>query len=222
MKKRMLPSLFSLLLLLPLLCLADSSGDEALTLLNTPQSSNQSGANPGIPLQTEELRDIQGPVPTSEPLPYLLIFGSLTVILFIAAALFWYFKKRVKPALPPIPPWERALMELANAREFLNPERGLLYMDRASQILRRYIELRFTIHSTRQTTQEFLRGLKDIAPNSQLHIYRNELQDCLEQADMAKFAHYIPNLENLEMMEDAVITFVKKTEPAPEPKDGKP
>ena len=31
---------------------------------------------------------------------------------------------------------------------------------------------------------------------------------------MAKFAHHLPSLGNLEQMEVAVTTFVKKTEPA--------
>lgn len=222
MTKRITLSILSLLLLLPFSCLADSSGDAPLTLLNRPQASNQAGPNPQVTLQAEELRDIQGPVPIPETVPYLLILGSVIGLLLIAALVFWYFKKRVKPALPPIPPWEKALTDLAEARELLSPERGLMYMDRASQILRHYIESRFTIGSTRQTTREFLRGLKDVGADSPLQTYRSELQGCLEQADMAKFAHYIPKLENLELMEDAVITFVKKTEPAPEPKGGRP
>lgn len=222
MTKRLILSILALLLLLHTPCLAGSSDDGPLTLLNKPQSSNKAGTNPQAALQAEQLRDIQGPVPISEPLPYLLILGGVIGLLLIAALVFWYNKKRVKPSLAPISPWEKALTDLAEARELLSPERGLMYMDRASQILRHYIESRFTIGSTRQTTREFLQSLQDVGANSPLQTYKNELRGCLEQADMAKFAHYIPKLENLELMEDAVITFVKKSEPVPAPKGGRP
>mgnify|MGYP000500050280 CR=1 FL=1 len=52
--------------------------------------------------------------------------------------------------------------------------------------------------------------------------FRNELQNCLEQADLAKFAHRRPGQHNLELMEKAVTTFVKKTEPTGAQMEEKP
>lgn len=121
-----------------------------------------------------------------------------------------------------MPPWEKALLDLADAKKLLSPERALLYMDRVSQILRGYIEARFAIQSTRQTTREFLQGLTDVGGSSPLQAHKSELQDCLEQADMAKFAHHHPALGNLEQMEVAVTTFIKKTEPVEQPKASRP
>lgn len=207
------------MLFLPVCCAADGKREEPLTLLNKPQQaipSNQQQNKNNI----QELRDIQGPVPISEPLPYILLLGGSLATLLLLAAIFWVMRKRKKPDPPPIPAWEQALQDIANAKKLLTPERGLLYMDRASQILRRYIESRFSIQSTRQTTREFLQGLKTVGADSPLQTYRNELQLCLEQADMAKFAHHIPDLNNLELMENAVITFVKRTEPTQVPKGG--
>ena len=224
MIKRIAPLLVFLLLLLPVVSFSDSSDNAPLTLLNEPQVGSTTGPNNNIANISEQLRDIRGPVPFSEPLPYLLIIGSVLLLTLLAAAIYYYLKKRTRPAPPSVPPWEKALMDLAEAKKLLTAERGLSYMDRASQILRCYIEARFSIQSTRQTTTEFLRGLKGAGPDSPLQTYKDELQACLELADMAKFAHHIPKLENLQLMEDSVVTFVKRTEPVPhpDPKGGQP
>jgi hypothetical protein len=161
------------------------------------------------------LRDIHGPVPIAEQAPYLLIAGVVFLLLVIAALIYWYLKKKKLPATPPMPPWEKALLDLAEAKSLFKAERGIVYMDRASQILRTYIESRFAVQSTRQTTREFLHSLTGIGDNSPLQTYKTELKDCLEQADMAKFAHHLPQHDNLEQMETAVTNFVKKTVPQP-------
>lgn len=192
--------------------LAASSVEQPLTLLNTQKQGNAPPQAAGLIQPTEELRDIYGPVTIKEPVPYLLLFGIAALLLTLAFIFYRFWKKRTIAGPPPIPPWEKALLELAEARSLLHPEHGLSYMDRVSTILRHYIESRFSIQSTRQTTREFLHGLQSVTPSSPLNTYKNELQDCLERADLAKFARRRPELENLELMELAVTTFVKKTE----------
>lgn len=161
------------------------------------------------------LHDIHGPVPIAEQPPYLLIAGVVCLLLVIAALIFWYLKNKKLPAPSPMPPWERALLDLAEAKSLASTERGILYMDRVSQILRAYIESRFAIQSTRQTTREFLHSLTGVGDSSPLRTYKTELKDCLEQADMAKFAHHLPQRDNLEQMEAAVTNFVRQTTPQP-------
>jgi len=212
--------IFLWLFIFPLCSYAASSGNSApLTLLKDPQQTSQATQNQGI--NNQELHDIHGPVPIKEQPPYLLVGGVILLVLLLLALAYWYFKKKVKPAPPPIPPWDKALLELADAKMLLSPERGLLYMDRLSQILRSYIESRFAIQSTRQTTREFLQGLTGVDDSSPLQTFKTELQECLEQADMAKFAHHLPKLENLEQMELAVTSFIKRTEPAEPVKRGR-
>jgi hypothetical protein len=193
-----------------------------LTLIPQQQQGNQPSQLPGMTGQGEELRDIYGPVPIQEPVPYLLLLGAAGLLLVLGFLSWRFWKKRSKPGPVPIPPWEKALRELAEARSLLSPEHGLTYMDRASTILRHYIEARFLIQSTRQTTGEFLHGLQSVTPSSPLMTFRNELQNCLEQADLAKFAHRRPGQQNLELMEKAVTTFVKKTEPTGAQMEEKP
>jgi len=207
-----------LLFMLPVLSFAATNGEAPLTLLNKPAKTPQTAQNQNIPFQDNKLHDIHGPVPIAEQPPYLLLGCIFLVVLLIAAAIFWFIKKKGKATPPAISPWEKALQDLTDAKNLLSPERALAYMDRASQILRQYIEARFAIQSTRQTTREFLQGLTTIGGNSPLQAHKTELQECLEQADMAKFAHHHPALKNLQQMEVAVTAFIKKTEPVETPK----
>ncbi|MGB3210653.1 MAG: hypothetical protein WBB19_08125 [Desulforhopalus sp.] len=201
---------------------AESSGDAPLQLLNPDQKNDKISKNQVIGNKNEFLRDIRGPVPLKEQPPYLLIAGGVVLALLLLAALYWYLKKRGVPTLPVIPPWEQALLDLARARKLLSAERGLLYMDRVSQILRKYIESRFAIRSTRQTTREFLQSLTEVGGSSPLQTYKAELQNCLEQADMAKFAHHLSERASLEEMEVAVTTFIERTKPVEPPKSANP
>jgi hypothetical protein len=224
----MIGRLFLLLLLLVLILPVGSfaEGNTApLTLLKKPDPATRPAPgqhNQTISKSDEELRDIYGPVATTERPPYLLIIGIICLVLLAAAAIIWFFKKRTTPAPPPVPPWEKALLELADARRWRSPERALAYMDRVSQILRSYIESRFAIQSTRQTTREFLQSLTAVGTALPLQTHKSALQACLEQADMAKFAHHVPEIENLEKMEEAVTSFIKKTEPAESAKGSRP
>lgn len=220
MRSRCVLCLLSALFILPVHIFAASNGngEPPLTLLQKAGKSTQTAQQPNISFQDKELHDIHGPVPITEPPPYLLIGGVILLLLLVAAAVYWFLKKRTKPVPPPIPPWEKALLDLVEAKKILCPERALLYMDRVSQILRSYIESRFAIKSTRQTTREFLQSVTGIS-NSPLQAHKTELQTCLEQADMAKFAHHIPEIKNLELMDQAVTTFIKKTEPTDPPKE---
>lgn len=193
-----------------------------LTLMKAPKQSAVSSSGQPLPQMSAqqqgqgpalELYDIYGVVQTKAAIPYLYIILGTLLVLIAGALLYWWLKKRAKRVFTPIiPPWERAITDLNAAKSLQNKEQGRAYMDRASQILRHYIEQRFAIKSTRQTTGEFLYSLGG-EKNSELTNYRPELQSCLEQADMAKFAHKEQDEENLVVMEEAVTTFVHSTRP---------
>lgn len=218
-------ALLTLLLFLGLTisCQAETAEEGPLTLMKPPQTGGQTSQQQIAPAgQPDEFFDIHGPVPYSPEPPYLLISGITLAVLLLLAGIYWFMKNRKKPLPPAIPPWDTALAELNEARKLFNPSQSLLYMERVSSILRSYIESRFAIRSTRQTTREFLQKVKRTAKNTEtLQRSRPELQACLEQADMAKFAHRIPDQENMEQMERAVTAFIRKTQPAPSGKGGK-
>lgn len=208
-----------LFFLLPLSAFAEGSGDESLTLLNRPQQNTASLQQPQATGQHQEIRDIHGPVELrkqSRSLLYGFIIGLL--LLLLLAAVILLIKRRKKTVPVPVPPWEQALSELTEARLLLSPGLALRYMNRVSLILRNYVESRFAIKSTRQTTREFLSSLNKTSADPAIRNCKGELQTCLEQCDMAKFAHQIPLQQNMEMMESAIIAFVEKTMPDPEQK----
>jgi hypothetical protein len=209
----------SILLLQPLLLFgaravpAADTAEDTLTLQKAPGQQTTK--------QTEALHDIHGPLPTSEYPPYLVEAAIALLVLLLLALLFFFLKRRKKPQPPAVPPWDKALMELDQARQLMSSGQSLLYMDQAGQILRRYIELRFTIRSTRQTTREFFARLND-SVHSPLIEYQRELRACLEQADMAKFAHLLADEGHMQQMEEAVRAFINRTRPETAAPGGRP
>ena len=211
---RFLFPLFCLLIfLLPLSTFAEEGTDTPLTLLNKPQKTTTSLQQPQPAGQPQEVRDIYGPLELKEQAGMQLYGGIIALLLLLAVAVFLLLKRRKQPTIPPTPPWEKALSEISEARKLLTPDRALLYMNQVSLILRNYMESRFGIKSTRQTTREFLSTLANSSADPSIRNCRTELQTCLEQCDMAKFAHQIPLQENMELMEGAIIGFVEKTRP---------
>ena len=99
------------------------------------------------------------------------------------------------------------------ARNLITAEQSLQYATELSLILRRYIEARFRIQSTRKTTKEFFTGLTESPKQESIlpEDHRERLKECLEECDMAKFARYVPDRNSMEKMESAVQYFVEST-----------
>jgi len=193
---------------LPGIAAAAQTPQPPLQLRPQQQSPGQAVQQTDIPT---ELHDIKGPLDLPEPVPYLLYGLIALAALVVLALLYWWLFRRPKPVVPPIPPAVRARDELMRARELMTPEQALSYMQRISEILRRYLEARFLLPTTRQTTREFFRELTN-AP--ELAACEDELQSCLERCDLAKFAHKPAALGQLQEMEESVLDFVNRTEPA--------
>lgn len=211
--KLLLYPVFLIIFLFPSATFADKPTNAPLTLLNQPTKNTVSQQQQQAAYKPQELRDIYGPLELQEPSKILLYIAVLALLLLLAAAVFFLLKKRKQPVIPTIPPWEKALSELNEARGLLTPDGALQYMNRISLILRNYVESRFIIKSTRQTTREFLYNLNNSSADPAIRNCKPELRTCLEQCDMAKFAHQVPLQENMEMMEEAIIGFVEKTKP---------
>lgn len=209
--------LFLLFLSLVPLSAISATEDEPLTLLKQPQK-NAALQQTQPAGETSVLRDIHGPIELKNQSRTLIYGALILLLLLILWGIYLLIKKRKKAAPPLIPPWDQALLEISEARILLSSNMALGYMGRISLILRRYVESRFAIKSTRQTTREFLHNLNNSSTDPVIRSCRGELQTCLEQCDMTKFAHHIPQQENMEMMEGAVIAFVEKTRPDIQPK----
>jgi hypothetical protein len=190
----------------PALCAENSP---ALVPMPDPQSALPVPSSLG-PTQTT-LHDIRGPVPLPDP-PDLLFWFLIALALLIMAGLFLYIRKRRKKEPPPPLSHEIALRELDLLRSLMNEAQALLYADQLAELLRRYLEARFRIPSTRQTTREFLLDLgKKSPPGNNLAQHHERLRNCLEQCDLSKFAHFTPGRQGLEAMEQAVRDFIMAT-----------
>ena len=186
-----------------------------LQLVPDQQQGQTSPMAPNLPPVTETLHDIRGPVELPDGVGALIWLLIGLAVLLLAGLLFYLWKRR-KKGLQKLPqPHEIALLELAGLRSMMNPAQALLYAAQLSELLRRYIEARFQIHSTRQTTREFFGSLVENSQVSHdLKDHQAHLQACLEECDMAKFAHYSPDQQGMAAMEQAVRGFVEATGPA--------
>ncbi len=94
-------------------------------------------------------------------------------------------------------PWEQALLALRGLRDSMCKGEigGSLCLARLTDVVRRYIENRFAIPATAQTTHEFLSGLE--RGNSPLdNQHRSFLREFLTASDLVKFAR-LPAADDL-------------------------
>ncbi len=181
--------------------------------VSQPLNLLQRHAPAQVAQQDSDIRDIKGPVALPDNTRFLIPAAAILAGIILATLLVWYLRKRRQPQAPTPSPDAVALSELDQARALMTEQMSLVYAERVSDILRRYIEARFQIRSTRQTTQEFFARLKDGTTIAEVDIknHAGDLQTCLEQCDIAKFAHGIPNNDDMMRMEAAARNFIETT-----------
>jgi hypothetical protein len=188
-----------------------AAANPPLKLVPDPQQGQASPMAQNTAPATDTFHDIRGPVALPDSLGVLVWLLIGLAVVALAALLLYLWKRRKKEQKLPCP-HEIALNELARLRPMMNPEQALTYAAQLSEILRRYIEARFLIHSTRQTTREFFAALVSSPQiGSSMAEHHDHLRECLEQCDMAKFAHCIPDQQDMEAMEQAVRGFIEAT-----------
>ena len=144
-------------------------------------------------------------------LVFLGVFVSLTIIGLIAWLIVRVLRRR--PVLIQTPR-ERALAILEQMQteiETINPYR---FSIRVSDILRRYVTEQFDLPVTRQTSVEFLAGLRKTSPFSEDE--KSLLEDFLNRCDLIKFARYDATIHDSQSLLEEAKQFVKgaKLEPA--------
>jgi len=188
-----------------------STDQDPLTLQKTTPSPQN--AAPVL----QDIHDIYPPLPLAEPINWLVILPILAAALAAAALVFFWLRNKKQQTAPVIPPHMAALADLAQARSYISEGQSLAYAERASEILRTYIEKRFDISSTRQTTSEFLEAMR--AQSSDLTQHREVLEEFLEQCDMGKYARKTSARKSMERMEEGIRQFIERTIPEPEVKN---
>jgi hypothetical protein len=159
----------------------------------------------------DDIRDIRGPkaVPSAE-LWLMELVGAAAVAALAYAGWRWY--RRVK--LVPKTASEIALEQLEKALRLMQPDTAREFSIAVSEIIRKYIEARFHVLASHQTTEEFLHGL--IEPSDALLAGHQELLgDFLGHCDLAKFARWILSVEEMKTMHESARNFVLATAKMP-------
>lgn len=160
-----------------------------------------------------QLRDIHPPIAIPQEPNYLLIIAALLGLILAIGLIFWFVRNRKKSQVLPLA-HETAMAELMRARQIMDIDKSLQYATEVSNILRRYVEERFRIRTTRQTSSEFFSWLTSEG-SGRGRLFSEEhcmaLKECLTRCDMAKFARLNPGIRDMEKMESAVSDFVQDT-----------
>lgn len=174
---------------------------------------------------TKSIKPIKGPirVPLSfrDILPWLLLGIGLAAVITLVV---WYLKRRKKntPLFTLIPtvelkPHEIALAALGELRQKKIWQAGRYkeYHSELTDILRKYIEERFTVRALESTTDEIMEGMAATRGIRKENL--DQLRSILVLADLVKFAKARPvggeNEESLSLG----IQFVNETIPAVQP-----
>ena len=157
----------------------------------------------------EDIRDIRGPkaVPAGSWLVYGVI-GALVVVLCVAYALWHRRRRAARPRALTLS--EQTLERLEGTRALMQPATAREFGIAASEVIRNYIEKRFSVVATQRTTEEFLQTLLQ-NPNEALARHRPLLAEFLQQCDFVKFAGASLAVNDMEALFQSARGFVLET-----------
>ena len=161
-------------------------------------------------LLAEELHDIAPPVDYSLISPWLIFLGVFVALTAIGLVV-WFVAKSFRRPTPPPAPRERALALLEQIRAQITAINPYRFSIRVSDILRRYVTEQFGLPVTRQTSVEFLNGVRGSSPFSEDE--KSLLEDFLNRCDLIKFARYEATTSDSELLLEEAIRFVKGGQP---------
>ncbi|HEY7000400.1 MAG TPA: DUF4381 family protein [Candidatus Udaeobacter sp.] len=161
-------------------------------------------------LLAEEFHDIAPPIDYSLLSPWMIFLGVF-VLLTVIGLIVWFAAKSLRRPTPPQLPRERALALLEQIRAQITSMNPYRFSIRVSDILRRYVTEQFGLPVTRQTSVEFLNGLRGSSPFSEDE--KSLLEDFLNRCDLIKFARYDATTSDSELLLEEAIRFVKGGQP---------
>lgn len=160
-----------------------------------------------------EMKDVKPPL--AMPFPKWLMVVAGVIVAAVVAWIVWVIaratRKRVAAIVrPPKRPDEWALDELqAIERENLIEQKKIkeLYT-RVTDVLRTYVGSVFSINALDLTTYELLQETEQTSLSTEL---RGKLRDVLDEADLVKFAKYIPEQGICRRELDRARSFVQES-----------
>jgi hypothetical protein len=168
-----------------------------------------------------DVRDIKGPVAVPRDYRPLLWLGAAVLgVVALVAGLYFAINRRRRgaAAIAPRPAHEVALEALAklHAARLIDAGRQGEFYVRLSGIVRTYLEARFHLRAPEMTTEEFLQAAQrdpQLTPTQ-----RSSLTAFLSEADLVKFARYVPAADDAERAYRAAREFVQSSAPPEVPR----
>jgi hypothetical protein len=168
------------------------------------------GFLPGTALAeaAEDIRDIRGP--KALPGPWQ-VPAALMAAIAVALCVYLVWRRRHRAVQHrPLTLSELTLQRLEGTRPLMLPATAREFGIAASELIRDYIEKRFSVVATQRTTEEFLQTLLQ-SSNEALARHRSLLADFLYQCDFVKFAGDSLAVANMEALFQSARRFVLET-----------
>jgi hypothetical protein len=162
----------------------------------------------------EDIRDIRGPKFMFPPWLLPAVIAGAVLLAFGALGLWRWLRRRRQPRV--LLPFEIALQRLEEMRALMQPDDAREFSIAVSDVVRRYIEERFSVTATHRTTEEFLHDLLE-SSHAPLARHRALLSEFLQQCDLVKFAGMSLTLQNMESLHHSARAFVLETAKPDEP-----
>ena len=163
--------------------------------------------------ESPELRDITEPFDIPAPWWWWAALGVSLAAALAGLAWWWKRRKHAMSVPRPVPPHEAALgaLDALLADNLISEGRYQLFFLRLSDIVRHYVEERFGLRAPERTTEEFLAEMAAAPVIRKDH--QKLLRGFLHQADMVKFAKFLPAEDEVGGAVNAARRFIRQTVP---------
>jgi Domain of unknown function (DUF4381) len=162
----------------------------------------------------EDIRDIRGPKYLFPPWLLPAIIAGAVLLALGAYGIWRWLRRRRRPRV--LLPFEIALQRLEAMRALMQPADAREFSIAVSDVVRRYIEERFSVTATHRTTEEFLHDLLE-SSHAPLARHRALLSEFLQACDLVKFAGMSLTLQDMESLHHSARAFVLETAKPEEP-----
>jgi len=151
----------------------------------------------------EIIKDIKGPVYFPANYLFLIIIAAVIILAALVFSIIFFLKRNLKRQSGPSsvsfrPADQIAYQALENLKAKNLPRFGKIkeYYIELSDIVRHYMENRFSLPAPEMTTEEFLYSLRESKSLKGSH--KNLLKQFLNHCDMVKFAKYGPTEQEMD------------------------
>ena len=161
-----------------------------------------------------KIEDIEGVIEVPKKASFWWVWLLIAIVLTTGGAGLWFYlrSKRVKELVRLFKPAHELAYERLRAlvkEDLVGAGRIKEFYERISNILRHYIEHRFSLRAPERTTEEFL---TELASTDVLAAADKErLGEFLEHCDLVKFAKHHPTTEQIQKTFDLVKDFIERT-----------